>query len=357
MSTLNITLNKPTATRSVIAISVKEDDYQPSIDLKLKEIARETSMPGFRPGKVPTGVLQKRYGKTLLIEKVNSLVSESLNNYIKEQDFRMVGEPVPIHDADAWDTKKDFDFEFEIGLIEDFTIDLSPAVSIPQYIAVVDEPMINSQVDALRKHHSAWEASEVSQASDTLTGYLEMEGQEKKAVSMSLTLFSEEEVKPFLGLKVKEKHTLEVAQLPESEQARANILVLPIEEVKGVAGGSFTLAIDTISRPKPAELNEEFFATVFPGSEIKTEEEFRAKVKESLLAESEKDSLLRLNHRIQEYFTKHTSITLPEEFMRKWIRSKHPTISEEGLEKEVSRMLRLAKWGAIVGDIAKKKPF
>lgn len=353
---MDITLNKPAPARNVIHISIKEGDYQPHIDGKLKALAHKASMPGFRPGKVPVSVIKKMHGKDLLIEKINSLVADSLGNYIKEQNLLLVGAPLPIHEISDWDTQKDFNFEFEIGLIEDFVIDLSPAVSIPQYIAAVDEQMLDRNMNELRNRHYIEEYPEVSEAGDTLTGDIEVEGQETKTIALPLKLFSPEEVKPFLGLKVKEKHRLDISQLPESKFARANILLLPVEEAE-TATGSFTFTVDTISRHKPAELNEKFFAAVFRDSEIKTEEAFRVRLKEQLMEESEKDSLLRLDLSIQEYFTAHTSINLPEEFLRKWIRFKNKNISEEKLEKELPKALKEVKWGVIVSKLAKEYNF
>jgi trigger factor len=63
---LEITLNKNSNTEGLIKIKVSEGDYQPHVEEKVKDYARKATIKGFRQGKVPTGVIRKMFGKSIL---------------------------------------------------------------------------------------------------------------------------------------------------------------------------------------------------------------------------------------------------------------------------------------------------
>src|SRR6188508_1227997 len=121
--TLNITLDKQSATDGLIKIQLNATDYQPKVDEKLKDYARKANIKGFRQGKVPTGVIKKMFGKSILVEEINHLLSHKLQDYIKENDLKILGEPLPDQEKARsidWETQKNFEFDYEIGMVEDF---------------------------------------------------------------------------------------------------------------------------------------------------------------------------------------------------------------------------------------------
>jgi len=354
---LNITLTQPTsATLGIIAISIQESDYQSRIDALLKEASRKTILPGFRPGKAPVGLLRKIYGKSIVAEEVESIATDALKNYIEEKKFWIVGEPILDREKAGridWETQKEFDFEFKVALVNDFFVDLSPSVSIPYYEVTVTDEMIDEAAMDLREDEGDPELPEMSRAEDYLGGELRIGKRTRKNFSTLLGMLSEEEVKPFLGLKIGESITMEIAQLSEKIETRMVFLGLSEEEA-GEAKGKFTLTIREIWKRKPAELNEEFFAAVFEDPELKTEEEFLAKVKEMLIRDNEEESEGCLNQSIKNYYLEHTAISLPEDFFRERFKLHHPRllISDELLEEEFLFFIKNMKWDLIVNKIA-----
>ena len=80
---MNITLDKQSTTDGLIKVTLTQSDYQPKVEEKLKEYSRKAVIKGFRAGKVPSGVIRKMYGKGILVEEVNHLISHSVSDYIK----------------------------------------------------------------------------------------------------------------------------------------------------------------------------------------------------------------------------------------------------------------------------------
>ncbi|HEV8512533.1 MAG TPA: trigger factor family protein, partial [Cyclobacteriaceae bacterium] len=139
---MNITLDKKSATDGLIKIQLKESDYQPKVEEKVRDYARKATIKGFRQGHVPAGVIRKMYGKGILVEEVNHIISHSVSDYIRDNKLRVLGDPLPNEEKARtidWDFQKDFEFEFQIGLVEDFTVDLSNKVKVTSHPIDVDQ--------------------------------------------------------------------------------------------------------------------------------------------------------------------------------------------------------------------------
>src|SRR3954462_6752993 len=125
---MNIILDKASATDGLIKITLSESDYQPKVEEKVKEYSRKMNIKGFRQGKVPSGVIRKMFGKSILVEEINHLLSHKLSDYIKEQNLKIIGDPLPNLEKSKtidWEAQKDFEFEYQIGMVEDFKYELS----------------------------------------------------------------------------------------------------------------------------------------------------------------------------------------------------------------------------------------
>ena len=84
-----------------IKINVVKDDYEPQVKKELNKLKlkQKAQVPGFRPGMVPFGMIKKMYGAQATIEVLNTLVSETLNNYIVENKLDLIG--FPLSDPDT----------------------------------------------------------------------------------------------------------------------------------------------------------------------------------------------------------------------------------------------------------------
>ncbi|MEQ8533684.1 MAG: trigger factor family protein, partial [Imperialibacter sp.] len=150
---MDIQLDKITKTEALIKIKVSETDYQPKVEEKIREYSRKASIKGFRPGKVPQGMIRKMYGKSILVDEVNHMLSHKVSDYIKDNKLEIIGEPLPnvekAQDID-WDVQKDFEFEYNVGLVDEFSVDLSKKISITSYSIKVDKKLIAKTVENLK---------------------------------------------------------------------------------------------------------------------------------------------------------------------------------------------------------------
>ncbi|TAG75873.1 MAG: trigger factor family protein, partial [Runella slithyformis] len=131
---MEVLLEKTTPTDALLKIKLVREDYQPKIDKTLKEYSKKMQLKGFRPGKVPTQVVQKMYGKGILMDEINALLSSTVSDYIRDNKLPVVGDPLIDRQKTAeinWNNKE-FDFEYQLGLASDFEVNLGalPAVSV-----------------------------------------------------------------------------------------------------------------------------------------------------------------------------------------------------------------------------------
>ena len=354
---MEITLNKKNNTEGLIKIKVSEGDYQPHVEEKVKDYARKANIKGFRQGKVPTGVIRKMFGKSILVDEINHLLSHKLQDYIKENKLKIIGDPIPNHEKARtidWDIQKDFEFEYQIGMVEDFTYDLSNKAKVKGYTIAVDDKVINDTLDDIRKRFGKVTYPETSEASDNLFGELRAaEGDFKRDQSfIGIEKVVKKEQPKFIGLKKEDEVRFDVSKIFDDAETKSHLLGKSEEEAKDVKG-EYVFKVNTISRTEPADINQELFDRVFGKDVVKTEEEFMTKIRETISENYKRETNHFLEHHIEDYFLDNTKINLPDDFLKSWLKSSgEGKITDEVLNQEYSSYIRGLKWDLIKNKIA-----
>lgn len=354
---MEITLNKQKGTEGSIKIKLGEADYQTQVEKKLGDYAKKASIKGFRPGKVPAGVVKKMFGKSILVEEINHILSHKLNDYIKEQNLKILGEPLPNLEKSRlidWDNQKDFEFEYEIGIVEDFKYELSDKVKVKSYPIELDKKIVDDTLEDLRKRFGKVEYPETSAIGDNVYGDLrEKNGEFKREYGFIATdKVVKKEQKTFVGLKKEDEVEFDITKIFDDLSLTANLLGVSEDEAKKMKG-TFVLKINTISRTEPAEVNQELFDRVFGKDTVKNEEEFISKIKETVGENYKRETQHFLEHHIEDYYIKNTNINLPEAFLKKWLQAtSEGKVTEEMIEKEFDQYKRSIVWDLVRNKIA-----
>jgi trigger factor len=354
---LNINLEKQTETHALIKINLKEDDYQPSVNQKIKEYSKKVNLKGFRPGKVPAGMIRKMYGKSILVEEINRILSESLKKYINENDLQIIGEPLPDQEASKnidWDQPGEMEFRYEIGLVEDFDPGLSKKNKVKRYKIKVDKKLVDETIDNLQNQYADFEEVEKSGKEDIINGELTHEdGSKTHEATISESNVKSKEWKKFIGLKNGDEINFDVSKVADGDNNIAFITGVDIKEVDQVRG-EWKLKVKKIQRKKPAEINQEFFDKLFGKDNVKSTDEFREKVKEVIEKNYSQETEALLTRDIQQTLIDTAKLNLPDEFLRKWLMATDDKITEEQLENEYESYSRELKWNLIKNKIGKE---
>ncbi len=353
---MDITINKKDSANASIKIIINEADYQPNVEQKIKEYGKKANIKGFRPGKVPSSYIKKLYGKSILVEEINQLLSKSLNDYIKENELQILGEPLPNQEkAEAidWDSTKEFEFEYDLGLVDEFELKLDDKLKIDKYVIEVDKKAMDETLVNLKKQYGDTESVDESAAGDTLEGVLRTEdGEIQEKVILPLEDLEKKVQKNFTGVKKDAEIKLEVAKAFESDEAKSRFIG---QNEPGSINpeGEYTLKVTDIKRTKPAEINQELFDKVFGKDAVKSEEEFNTKIKETISENYNRETENLLNRDVQNTLVEKTKIELPDEFLKKWLLlSNEGKITQEQIDKEYDLYTKDLRWNLIKNKVA-----
>lgn len=354
---MDITLDKKGSTEASIKIKLNEADYQPKIEEKVKEYRRKANIKGFRPGKAPAGLIKKMYGKAILVEEINQLISESLPKYIKDNNLNILGEPLPVDNKEEsidWDSQKEFEFAYDIGFVNDFAYDISDKVELTRNKITATDKEIDQEVDYLRNQFGERSNPETVEEDDFVNGVLREKDAEKHFhVYLKPAELSKKAAKQFIGLKKDDEITVDIEKLYDDKKKLAENLRVGEDEAAELKG-DFTFKVEQINRIVMAEVNQEFFDKLFGPDQVKTEEELRQKIEESLKQNFDNESENLLNRDIRNKLMENTQFEMPDEFLKRWLLATNDgKITLEEIEKDYDEFAKETKWSLISNKITK----
>ena len=355
---MEITLDKKSNTEGLIKIKLTEGDYQPNVEEKVKDYAKKANIKGFRPGKVPTGVIKRMFGKSILVDEINHLLSHKLSDYIRDNNIRILGNPLPNQDAAQtidWDAQKDFEFEYQIGMVDDFKYEISDKIKVKAYKIEVEDKIVDETIADLKRRFGKVNYPESSGAGDSLTGDLRQNDGDFKSeyTILDTSLVDKKEQKKFIGLKKDDTVEFDIDKVFSDKAGKARLLGLSSEAEAEAINGPFVFTVATVSRIEDAKAGQELFDRVFGKESVTNEEEFINKVRETVAENYKRESDHFLEHNIEDHLIKHTRINLPEDFLRSWLKnSGEGKVTDDVLDKEFDSYKRGLVWDLIRNKIA-----
>ena len=355
---MDISLDKKGATEASIKITLNEADYQPKVEEKIKEYRRKANIKGFRPGKVPEGMIRKMYGKSVLVDEINKLLSQTVSDYIKENEIKVLGDPLPNTEEGEgidWDNQKEFSFTYDIGMPGDFSFELSDKIKVDTYQVEVDDEVLQETLDNLKRQFGEVSNPEVTEAGDMIYAEVKSEdGTVEHTGLVAIDDIAEKEQKKFIGLKKEDTVSFDLQKTFKDEAAIAQVTGKTAEEAKEL-GGTYTITVKNINRRKPAELNQELFDKIFGKDAVKSEEEFLEKVKETIAENYNREAEQYTNQKIKEQLLDSTPIELPDEFLKRWLLvANQGKVTAADIEKEYELYTKDLRWNLILGRVSEK---
>ena len=110
---MNIQIENKEGLNAILKLKIEKEDYEKRVEDVLKDYRKQANMPGFRPGMVPYGLIKKKFGKHVLVEEINKIVSESVSKHIYDEKLKILGDPLPNTEEQPfidWDSQEEFEF-------------------------------------------------------------------------------------------------------------------------------------------------------------------------------------------------------------------------------------------------------
>lgn len=351
---MDIQLDQISKTEALIKINLKEADYQPKVEEKLKEYSKKAQIKGFRPGKVPQNLINKMYGKSILVDEINHMVSHKVMDYIKENDIQILGDPLPNAEKAAeldWENGSEFDFEYEIGIVPEFDLKVDNKLKVDTFSIKIDDKLMAETLENLQKQFGETTNPEVSEAGDSLFGHILVDGEPVEEGSLlDLNLVEKKAQKSFIGKKSDDVVEFDVTKAIKNEVDRNTFL----GEANKNLSGKIQFKIKNVNRTLPAELNQDLFDKTFGKDVVKSEEEFKEKVKSSIGENYKRETDGYTDMKIRDKFIEKTKMDLPDTFLKKWLEmSNQNQLTKEQIDSDYPLYANDLKWSLIKNKIAK----
>lgn len=359
---MQITQENTGGLNALIRIEFSPEDYQPRIDAQLREYSKKVSMPGFRPGKVPAGMVKKMYGKSILVDELNKLTSDSLTEYIRDSNLDILGNPLPADENDNslnLDNPGTIKLAFEVGLAPQFDLNISSGISFPYYSPVIDDTFVTKEVENYQERLGDYSDVIVSEDGDMVHGIfteLDSDGNVKEGgISKHTDIhdidLKEGNSKAFAGLKSGESITLNIKETFGNTKVIAAILGISESDVEGL-DSAFRFEAENIKRKVKAELNQDFFDKLFGKDVIFNEDELRMRIARDASERFAKDSEARFFNEVVENLVSQSSFELPDEFLKRWLKSNNDgKVNPGDIEENYTNYARGIRWQLIENKI------
>lgn len=313
---MNISLEKSTPVNARLVVSISEADYKPQVDKNLKDYRKRANIKGFRPGMVPMQMVQKMFGKSILIDEINSVLGKAVPNYIKENNLSLVGDPMPLNEFENpidWDTQTEFSFSYDLGLAGEFTVDFEKIPTISTYEIEATEKEVEETIENLKQNSGEQIHPDLVEDGDMLFGvFTQGEWTEKSAIPFKA--IKDEAKATFIGAAKGDTLTFDLQATFVDEKS----IELATGNKTGLTG-EVTFTIEDITRNAPAELNQAFFDKVLGEGKVSSEEEFRKEILEIIKSNYKREAEYLLRIDAEKALLENIAIELPEEFLRKWL--------------------------------------
>lgn len=362
---MNIVRKDIDSSNAVLTLSIEKADYAEKVEKTLRDYRKKANVPGFRPGMVPVGLLKKMYGKSIMAEEINKIISDELFGYIRENNINILGEPLPSDDDKDIDfgTQENFEFSFDLGLAPEFEVELTGKDKVDYYNIAVSEEMIENQVKSYTSRFGKYTQEEEVVEKDMVKGELleladgkvNEDGHKISDAVLTPAYMKDEEIKAkFVGAKKGDVIVFNPMKAFENEAEISSLLKISKDEAKHITS-DFQITIDGITRYVESEVNQELFDKVYGEGAVATEEEFRAKIKASIAENLVQDSEYKFGVDARDMLVKKfDSLVFPDAFLKRWLLATNKNLTAETLEEDFPKMIEDLKWQLIKDKLAKK---
>ncbi len=337
---MNIAVEKQPKCIAILNVEVPSADVAAKRQSITSTYASQAKLPGYRPGKAPKSVIEKRFGKQISEELTESLFGEACDKALDTENLKVLDFGFP----DNINERPDGSIAFETRLI------LAPEFTLPNYKGIeikapsteVTDEEINTQLESIRER-----LAEFEDVTDRA-----IQNDDIAVVDFTTTLdgvsLTEAIGEKGQYLAKRENHWLPVKEgsfLPgyaeqlvgskTGDQKDVTITLddsFPFEELRGKAIVLHT-TVQGVKAPKLPELNDEFAEKLVPG---KTLDEIKAIIRENMGIEKTKQINELKVSQIVEKLNRAVSFELPEEIVKREVQNQANSLVEQGSQQGAS---------------------
>ena len=343
---MKIIEKKSKSNTSVIDLLIEKKDYVEKVDISLKDYRKKANIPGFRKGNIPVGLIKKQYGTAIKVEEINRIVQKEISKYISDNDISILGSPLPFEDGEIDWTKDEINLKFEIAYKPNFKLIYKPKKTITYFIIEADNEMINTQVESIQNQYGKLISLQSPDKQSTISGNVKTaESEKQKNLSLDTEKFKKAFFSKYLSnAKVGSLININTKSFDEDKYLNS----LFTSEEKDFINKDLIFQINEITKREKAILDKDLYKKVYKNDEIKSQKQFKNKVKSEIEKQFINQSDQKFFNDCVEFLISNTKIDLPEKFLKKLIiANQKEKISEDEIDKDFSQSIKGIKYQLI----------
>lgn len=360
---MNISKKDINALNAELSITLSPSDYETKVENAIKKAQKQASLPGFRPGKVPVGLIKKQYGKGILVEEINKILNSTLQSYIVENNIDILGNPMPKEDnVIDFEKQTEWTFNYELGLSPQFDVTLDNSQTFEYNTVKIDDELVEKYLKDVKRNYGKPSNPEVAASSDVLyIDIVELDNENNivaggvfKSTSIGIDRLKNEAAKSkLIGATVDSKIIISANELYDSAVDKSISLGID-KEFAETFNSNLQLTVRNIARMEDAELNQELFDKLYGAGTITSESEFRDKIKSELALMFAQDTDRKFIEGVEKTLVEKLNIALPDDFLKRWLMAvNEKPLTKEQLDIEYPAYANSMKWKLIENKIIK----
>ena len=359
---MKITQSKAKDLMATITVEVVATDYTEKVDKVLKDYRKTADVPGFRKGKTPMAIINKKYRTSVIVEEVNKLLQDELYKHISAEKVRVLGSPMPIDETPIdWENTEDFTFKYEVGLAPDFDVKITAKDKLNYYKIKADAKLVDGYCTDIAKRYGKMSNPEVSVEGDLIfcaIAQLDVDGNVmsngiSNEATVAMEYIADAKIKKqFVGVKKDDVLKVNVMKAFTNHSDLGSMLNVSHDALHNLTSEEFQFTVKNINQLAPAELTTELFDKVYGEGTVKDVKEFKAKVQAEAEGQFVGESDRMLKNDIVTYFIEKLKLQMPDDFLKRWlVQTSEQPITMEMLATEYDMYAKSLQWQLIENKI------
>ncbi len=355
---MNITKKQVDDLSLQVTVAIDEQDYKESVRKALNDTRRKVEIKGFRKGMVPMPLVEKLYGRNVLLDQVNHIISESLNKYMEDEKIHIIGEPLAAEDQEKQDleTATDFSFTFDLMLAPQIDIKLDSDLHLPLYKKALTEKAKEEYVQGIMSQNGDMVEADKVDREDFLKVDLTQGDKEVKDSYLNMKSIGKvRDKKLFTGKAVGDVVEADINAILDKESERAALLKVKAEELSRFENTVFQIKINEIKRFTSATEGQALYDKLYGEGTVTTHEAFMEKVVDQMTRANENDSNFRFAQDARRMLVDKAAIRLPDNLLKRWLyEGNDGKFTMEQIEKDFPAFLEDFRWQLVRENLMKQ---
>lgn len=371
---MDITLVEQKDNFARIDVTVEKSDYAEDYKKRLNNISANASMRGFRKGHVPKGLILKMYGDSIHVDAVSEAVTTKLMDFIREKELKTIGQPIMPKELNQGEKllQDEMTLTFHLALIPPVSEDiLGSDDHLTYYQPIINEEEVTKQLERLQQTNSKFVEGDHIVPNAFISGTLaELDGDTPKedGIQVERTLvypdfMTDDEEKAKFDNAPKDSivvfNPYKAYGGKKSElKALFRLDDMSDEEVEKYKESDFSYEIKEISYSKRAELDQEFFDTVFGPDKVHSEEEAREELKSRMEQNIKANADYKFTEDLIDLIAnqKTDKVDLAEDTIKEWFKGSEMAKdqTDEEVDSNLKELLKGLKLDIIINHYTEK---